>query len=115
MEQTPEGALRRWRLYRGQVGVAGPEAESAHSEMAKARPSDAAVPAMRRFHGTILNPLNWMNKFVGATLSRPRGRAVARIGMRGFTVTGRDKPVPDDSVFPDVSRPRLAWDVFSTR
>ena len=27
MKQTPKGALRPWRLFDGQVGVAGPEAE----------------------------------------------------------------------------------------
>ena len=32
MEQTPRGSLRPWRLFHGQVGVAGPEAEAARSE-----------------------------------------------------------------------------------
>ena len=32
MKQKPKGSLRPWRLFMGLLGVAGPEAESAHSE-----------------------------------------------------------------------------------
>ena len=31
MKQTPKGASRPWRLFMGLLGVAGPEAEAAHS------------------------------------------------------------------------------------
>ena len=42
MKQTPKGALRPWRLFDGQVGVAGPEAHPAHSE-AKCRAGYGAL------------------------------------------------------------------------
>ena len=47
MEQT-QRELATVALVSWEVGVAGPEAESAHSE-AKARPPDAADPAMGRY------------------------------------------------------------------
>ena len=72
MEQTPKGALRPWRSVHGQVGVAGPEAEAAHSV--------SEAPA--RLWGAR------MEQTVGAT----RIRGAARLGA---TVNaGRDKPVP---------------------
>lgn len=71
---------------------------------------------MGRSHGQILNPLNCMVKsVVGATLSRPAGRAVARAkrsewDKRGGTSPSRTAFVPSESL---LSRLNVGWGASS--